>query len=88
MTVLVTVAVTAILGLSGGPATTNSCTEDMACWSWPRMGNHQRGVFNQHKASVVVGPCRFHRMDRHGRIDWSITEHLHGDRWARKHGCS
>lgn len=73
----------AALAKSDGPV---KCYEDMRCWSWPKMGNHQRGVVNIEGHYLVVGPCRFRRMDERGRIDWAVTLRMKGDNWARKHG--
>lgn len=49
------------------------CTEGDACWSWPTMGNHKRGVVTVHGTPLVVGPCRFARLYRAHVIRYAIT---------------
>ena len=66
------------------------CTEDMSCFNWATMGNHQRGVKVWQGGIVVtkvVGPCRFARLSHAKRID-STSVRLNGDKWAREHGCA
>lgn len=63
------------------------CAEDAPCWHWSTMGNHRRGIVTVHARRVIVGPCRFARYWRTGRIDRTRTPTLRGDGWARRHGC-
>jgi len=61
------------------------CAEDDPCWRWPRMGNHRRGVTLLSGRTVIVAPCRFARLARRDRIDWTHTKPLRGDGWAIRH---
>ena len=71
-----------------GPATGSTpCLEDEPCWSWSTMGNHKRAVKTDGGRLLVVGPCRFRRLDKAGLIDWARTGDMNGDSWARKNGC-
>lgn len=72
---------------SGTQARESACMEDAPCWTWPTMGNRRRGIVSMSGARVIVGACRFARMARRGRIDWSRTDRLRGDRYARRQGC-
>lgn len=94
-TVTAALAVAAALA-AAAPATTDAarpapaatCQEDQACWVWSTHGNRQRGVVLTDGRRVVVGPGRFARLDRTGRIDWRATPRLRGDHTARtQHAC-
>jgi hypothetical protein len=65
------------------------CIEDdpSGCWSWSKHGNQRRGITTTSGRHIVVGPCRFAKLDRRDRIDRTQTPKLKGDGWARRHGC-
>lgn len=98
----VAVAIVATLALiftaaTGTAVASVPCMEDAPCWTWSRMGNHQRGVVTTHGTPLVVGPCRFARLYRAHVIRYSVTldgvryplmDRLRGDAWALRHGCT
>lgn len=63
------------------------CRESDPCWAWSKMGTYRRAVTLNSGGVLRVGPCKFRRLDIHDRIDWSTTDHEHGDRFAKKNGC-
>lgn len=79
------------LGLAGSSdratARPRACTDDMACWTWPIMGNYSRGIITVGGRYLVVGPCRFQRVALAERIDWRLTPNLRGDALATFAGC-
>lgn len=87
--IIVAVLAVACLATEAGAATAPACQEDAPCWRWPTMGDHKRGVFIAQRHGTrhaVVGPCRFARLAKSGRLD-STTPRLRGDGWAINHGC-
>lgn len=62
------------LALAGAPA----CQEDDPCWTWPIMGNRQRGVVTMWGTpkNVTCGDLRW--LVRHGDLD-PFTPRLKGD---------
>jgi hypothetical protein len=75
-------ALLAVVGSLGFPAASDArprCAEDAPCWAWSTMGNHLRGIVLDSGRRIVVGPCRFVRLDAGGRIDWTRTPRLKGD---------
>lgn len=72
-----------------GRATGATCYEDEPCFRWSTMGNHQRGwvAVKGDRHRHVVNTCQFAALNFNHMIDWKRTPHLHGDRWAIKHGC-
>jgi hypothetical protein len=88
-------AVVLVLALCGGFAgvvsqaraatPTYACgAEDGAAWQWSRCGNRTRGITTVGGRRLTVGPLRFCRLDRDGRIAWGTdTFALPGDRHAR-----
>jgi hypothetical protein len=71
------------------PATHHAhvCAEDDACWTWPTMGNHKRGVVGFTGARRVVGPCQYSRLVRYGLLS-PRTPRLRGDYLAIRLGCT
>lgn len=83
-----------IIGAMLAPATATAsgapvrCMEDEPCWTWPTMGNLQRGVYTHGRAArVVVSPCQYRILRTHGRIDHARTPRLRGDTFALRNGC-
>lgn len=74
--------------LAHAASTPVRCAEDQACWTWSTMGNLRRGVTTTRGTHRVVSPCTFAYLSMRGRIDWTNTEHLRGDGFARRHGCN
>jgi hypothetical protein len=68
-------------------AAVTRCAEDDACWTWSRMGNRRRGIVTRWGTPLVVGPCRFARLRRAGRVDYPRFARMKGDAWAMQHGC-
>jgi hypothetical protein len=58
-----------------------------ACWTWSRMGNRRRGIVTRWGTPLVVGPCRFAKLRRAGRVDYPRFARMKGDAWAMQHGC-
>ena len=59
---------------------TPACAEDQPCWNWRTMGNHKRSIVLTNGRRIVVGPASFDGIRREGRIDWTRTPRLRGDR--------
>lgn len=87
MAVLVSL-ILACAGMTAGVAhAAPTCMEDMPCWTWSTMGNHDRGVTLRNGTRVVVGPCAYARARHAHTIDMKRTPKLRGDAWAMAHGC-
>ena len=78
----------ALLLPTGAQANGPKCYEDEPCWSWPTMGNLQRGVFvKDRKRRVIVNACQYAVLVELSLIDRKRTVRLRGDRFAINHGC-
>lgn len=88
-------AVGGALASSADARLSGRCYEDEPCYVWSKTGDLKRGLIlkgetrplSDRRAWTVVGPCAFRRLDARGRIDWTRSEHLRGDWWARLNGC-
>lgn len=85
---LTAAVIVAGLSLSAGMASATAadaaqrpahCTEDMACWTWPRMGNGRRAVVTMWGTPKVVTCGDMRWLVRHGDLDERSTPWLRGD---------
>jgi hypothetical protein len=80
-----TVALSAtLLSVAAGALAARPCMEDAACWRWPTMGNHKRGIVLRDGRTAIVGPCGYVRARRTHALDPKRSGHVPGDADARR----